>query len=250
MTSSADSMDYKSLDLDESRAARPSASAGYSLRTLIGSCGVTAAVAVLIVYFAMRTPPVRPGVPPPGLSSNPVPPVYPDRWAVTARFEFTDMAGNPAGAGELREYVDSIAMLFRADDLYFAGTGGLTTTAYYDCLISSERKQIYARLENGTMTCSIYPGKPTALSKNWVAEMCTFMSVVYHGEQPAYRWRCHTDVVFWELDTDPVTGDLVYQFTQPQPGFNVTQKLWYSPIQTIDEFDPSVFQVQSGWRCP
>jgi hypothetical protein len=153
--------------------------------------------------------------------------------------------------GELHEYVDSVSMLFRADDLYFAGTGGLTASAFYDCLISSTQKQIYARLENGTMHCTTYPGKPTALSRTWIAELCTFDKVVYHEGQPAYRWNCHTDVVRWYQDTAvSAPFQLLYQFTYPQPMFNVTQQLWYSDFTSVPSFDPQVFRVQEGWHCP
>ena len=78
------------------------------------------------------------------------------------------MNGTQSAQGYLKQYVDSVEMKFRADDLYFAGT----FPSSFDCLISIDNNvqkvQWYARLVDGKMNCTIYPGKPTVLSQNWV----------------------------------------------------------------------------------
>jgi hypothetical protein len=56
------------------------------------SCGVTLA----FVGTAGKAPSIPPSAP---LVVPPVPPIYPERWTISARFVFTDLNGQPAGSG-------------------------------------------------------------------------------------------------------------------------------------------------------
>lgn len=186
-------------------------------------------------------------------SSIPTAPIYPPRWTITARFHFTNSSnGAPAGSGVLYQVVDSASKLFRADDLYFIGSfpnGGV-----YDTLVAStipnHEYQLYARLDNDGIHCTVYPGKPTTLSQNWVSELCKYNSTAYYEAKEAYRWNCATDVVTWYMDTDAVSGILLYQHTYPQPFFDVYQDLWFEDFKQVEKFDESIFMFPKSYKCP
>jgi len=157
----------------------------------------------------------------------------------------------PAGAGILYQVIDSINQKFRADDLYFAGT----FFSPYDTLFASSAPpntyQYYASLTSNGISCVIYPGKPTTLSQNWIAELCSYNSTLYYQTTKAYRWNCATDVVTWFIDTAAVDGRLIYQHTLPQPLFDVYQDLWFTNYTVVvEEFDPAIFIPPKGWNCP
>jgi hypothetical protein len=177
----------------------------------------------------------------------PKPPVYPPRWSVTADFKFYNATNGILGPqGVLYQVVDSVSMRFRADDIYFAGSFVST----YDAIFITNTTDIYARLTNGSMACAEYPQSPLVLSQHWIADFCKFNTTVYHGATQAYRWSCKADLVTWILDTSVPEGLLIYQFTYPQPLFDVYQHLWYNNFKTLQSIDQTIFFPPQGWNCP
>ena len=182
----------------------------------------------------------------------PDPPIYPPRWTATAHFQFINMSNNSsAGAGVLYQIIDSINQKFRADDLYFAGTFPCPYDTLFASSAPSNMYQFYANLTPNGISCVTYPGKPTTLSQNWIAELCSYNSTLYYQTIKAYRWNCATDVVTWFIDTVADDGRLIYQHTFPQPFFDVYQDLWFTNYTIIaEEFDPTIFIPPKGWNCP
>ncbi|UJR19940.1 hypothetical protein I4U23_023072 [Adineta vaga] len=181
----------------------------------------------------------------------PNPPVYPPRWTATAHFQFINMTSNlPAGSGILYQIIDSINQKFRADDLYFAGTFPSPYDTLFASSAPSNMYQYYANVTQNGIFCVTYPGKPTTLSQNWIAELCSYNATLYYQTTKAYRWNCATDVVTWFTDTDAADGRLIYQHTLPQPFFDVYQYLWFTNYTVVvEEFDPAIFIPPKGWNC-
>jgi hypothetical protein len=181
----------------------------------------------------------------------PNPPVYLPRWTATAHFQFINMTNDsPAGAGILYQLIDSNNQKFRADDLYFAGTFPVPYDTFFSSSASSNPYQYYASITTNGISCVVYPGIPTTLSRNWVAELCSYNLTLYYGTTKAYRWNCATDVVTWLTDTAADDGRLIYQHTLPQPMFDVYQYLWFTNYTVVEEeFDPSIFIPPKGWNC-
>lgn len=183
---------------------------------------------------------------------SPDPPIYPPRWTATAHFQFINASNHsPAGSGILYQIIDSNNQKFRADDLFFGGTFPIP----YDTLFSSssldQSYQYYASLTSNGISCVVYPGIPTTLSQNWIAELCSYNATIFYDNIKAYRWNCSTDIVTWFTDTAALDGRLIYQYTLPQPLFDVYQYLWFTNYTVIqDEIDPTVFIPPRGWNCP
>lgn len=217
-------------------------------RLLSASMRISAVILILTLASCLASAVLSPAGIVHASTMKPQPPIYPPRWSITANFKFTNASnGNLTAQGVLYQIVDSVAQLFRADDIYFAGTPFVTT---YDAIFISNSSDVYARLTNGQMVCVDYPQKPLWMSQHWIADWCTYNSTVYHGATQAYRWNCVADLVTWSLDTSVPEGLLIYQFTLPQPMFDVYQELWFNNFQMLDSIDPSIFEPPAGWNCP
>ena len=181
----------------------------------------------------------------------PSPPVYPPRWTAQATFNFTNMTTKSnAGAGVAYQIIDSPNQKFRTDDLYYAGTFPVPYDTLFSSSSSSNKYQYYASLTSNGVSCVTYPGIPTTLSQNWVAEMCKYNLTLYYDTTKAHRWNCATDIVTWFIDLAAEDGRLIYQHTLPQPFFDIYQDLWFTNYTIIEEeFDLSIFIPPKGWNC-
>lgn len=182
---------------------------------------------------------------------SPDPPIYPPRWTATAHFQFVNASNHsPAGSGILYQIIDSNNQKFRADDLYFGGTFPIPYDTFFSSSSPDEAYQYYASMTSNGISCVVYPGRPTTLSQNWIAELCSYNSTIFYDNIKAYRWNCATDVVTWFIDTAALDGRLIYQYTLPQPLFDVYQYLWFTNYTVVqDEIDQTVFIPPQGWNC-
>lgn len=184
--------------------------------------------------------------------SPPSPPFYPPRWTILAHFTFTNASNkSPAGAGILYQIVDSINEKFRADDIFFGGTFAVPYDTLFASSSTDNQYMYYASVTENGISCVVYPGIPTTLTQNWVADLCAYNATLFYGSTKAYRWNCVTDTVTWFTDTAAEDGRPIYQYTLPQPFFDVYQDLWFTNYTIVDkDFDPSIFLPPKGWNCP
>lgn len=52
------------------------------------------------------------------------------------------------------------------------------------------------------------------------------------------------------MDTSVPEGLLLYQYTLPQPLFDVYQELWFRDFTQFDSIDQTTFFPPEGWNCP